>query len=148
MSVPKRIPVKKSTATWAGPVSIRKRSGDVVPFDAGKAALMRGPLVYCLEEADNGKDLAKIRVDPDCKAVPGPDISGGERSIPSLKAQAFRVSETEEEAWLYREFREESLEPFEIRAVPYCMWNNRGVGEMRVWLPVVRKTGACNICQG
>ena len=36
MSVPKRIPVKKSTATWAGPVSIRKRSGDVVPFDAGK----------------------------------------------------------------------------------------------------------------
>lgn len=119
-----------------------------VPFDAGKAALMRGPLVYCLEEADNGKNLAKIRVDPDCKAVPGPDIPGGERSIPSLKAQAFRVSETEEEAWLYREFREESLEPFEIRAVPYCMWNNRGVGEMRVWLPVVRKTGACNICQG
>ena len=36
MSVPKRIPVKKSTATWAGPISIRKRSGDVVPFDAGK----------------------------------------------------------------------------------------------------------------
>ena len=119
-----------------------------MPFDAGKAALMRGPLVYCLEEADNGKNLAKIRVDPDCKAVPGPDIPGGERSIPSLKAQAFRVSETEEEAWLYREFREESLEPFEIRAVPYCMWNNRGVGEMRVWLPVVRKTGACNICRG
>ena len=114
----------------------------------GKIAVMRGPVVYCLEEADNGKDLAEIRVDPDCKAVPGPDIPGGERSIPSLKAQAFRVSETEEEAWLYREFREESLEPFEIRAVPYCMWNNRGVGEMRVWLPVVRKTGACNICRG
>ena len=30
--------------------------------DAGKAALMKGPLVYCLEECDNGDLLSEIYV--------------------------------------------------------------------------------------
>ena len=34
-----------------------------VRADSGKAALMRGPLVYCLEETDNGSNLASVFVD-------------------------------------------------------------------------------------
>ncbi len=36
MAASKRLPVRVSAASWAGPVSIRKRSGDVVPFDPSK----------------------------------------------------------------------------------------------------------------
>ena len=30
--------------------------------DAGKVALVKGPLVYCLEETDNGENLPSIFV--------------------------------------------------------------------------------------
>lgn len=30
--------------------------------DIGKAVLMRGPIVYCVEEADNGKELSLLQV--------------------------------------------------------------------------------------
>ena len=33
--------------------------------DEGKVAIMRGPVVYCLEEADNGQGLPLVRVKPD-----------------------------------------------------------------------------------
>lgn len=36
--------------------------------DVGKVAVMRRPFVYCLEEADNGKDLHLISIDMDSKA--------------------------------------------------------------------------------
>lgn len=36
-----------------------------IHYDLGRAAIMRGPLVYCLEEADNGKYLAELTVDTD-----------------------------------------------------------------------------------
>ena len=35
--------------------------------DAGKVAVLRGPIVYCLEEVDNGKDLHLLEVNPDGK---------------------------------------------------------------------------------
>ena len=33
-----------------------------VSFDCGRVALMRGPLVYCLEEVDNGTNLADVAI--------------------------------------------------------------------------------------
>ena len=30
--------------------------------DAGKVAVMRGPVVFCLEEADNGKNLSELMI--------------------------------------------------------------------------------------
>ncbi|WP_408608209.1 MULTISPECIES: hypothetical protein [Blautia] len=33
----------------------------------------------------------------------------------------------------------ERLEKCRVKAVPYCMWNNRGEGEMRVWLRVMKE---------
>lgn len=109
-----------------------------IPFDAGKVALMRGPVVYCLEEADNGKNLSKIRIDPQNEVRTGKDIVHQNIHIPTIVASEYRVCDLEEEDYLYRQFREEKLEEFSIKAIPYCMWNNRGMGEMKVWIPVVR----------
>ncbi|MCD7955994.1 MAG: glycoside hydrolase family 127 protein [Lachnospiraceae bacterium] len=51
------------------PMNVRLMSADPrVREDAGKVAVMRGPLVYCIEEADNGKDLHLLTLNPD--AVP------------------------------------------------------------------------------
>ena len=36
--------------------------------DIGKAAIMRGPVVYCLEEKDNGKNLHELLVDTEIQA--------------------------------------------------------------------------------
>lgn len=38
---------------------------EAVREDMGKGAVMRGPVVYCLEETDNGKDLQKLLIDPE-----------------------------------------------------------------------------------
>lgn len=110
-----------------------------VSADAGKAALMRGPVVYCLEEADNGNNLSEIRIDPKQPVKPDLPFSWGDLEVPALKFLGYRAEEAGEDRYLYREFREETLCGCALRAIPYCMWNNRGIGEMKIWLPVVRK---------
>ena len=43
-----------------------------------------------------------------------------------------RVSAPEDA--LYYAWREDTEKDADIRLVPYFAWNNRGTGEMRVWL--------------
>ncbi|MCJ7844006.1 glycoside hydrolase family 127 protein [Blautia sp. AF13-16] len=105
-----------------------------VASDAGKAAIVRGPLVYCLEEADNGKNLGAVVLDAGGSIEPvfQEDLLGGTTAV---LADAWRVSEKGWEGKLYQPVTER-LEKCRVKAVPYCMWNNRGEGEMRVWLRV------------
>ena len=42
---------------------------EAVREDMGKVAVMRGPVVYCLEETDNGKDLQKLLIDPELSLI-------------------------------------------------------------------------------
>lgn len=109
-----------------------------IPFDTGKVALMRGPVVYCLEEDDNGKNLSEVRIDPRKEVKVGDDIVYKNMHFPTIVASEYRIYESDEDSYLYREFGEEKLREFSIKAIPYCMWNNRGVGEMKIWIPVVR----------
>jgi DUF1680 family protein len=98
---------------------------------AGLVAVQRGPLVYCAEEADNGKDLhlLSLRTDGPMEVEPAPGLPSGVRAI---VASGFRRTETEG-APLYAADGEEA-EECRIRLVPYFAWGNRGAGEMRVWL--------------
>ncbi|WP_047835224.1 beta-L-arabinofuranosidase domain-containing protein, partial [Robinsoniella sp. RHS] len=41
------------------------RANPLVKEDVGKVAIMKGPVVYCLEEVDNGKNLPAIFLDPE-----------------------------------------------------------------------------------
>ncbi|MEL7604323.1 MAG: glycoside hydrolase family 127 protein, partial [Bacillota bacterium] len=103
--------------------------------DAGKVALMKGPCVYCLEEADNGSGLASAFVHPDA-AVELSDarLPGG---LPALAFDGERLSEEGWDDALYGPARLETL-PARLTAVPYCIWGNRGPGEMSVWQKLLR----------
>lgn len=131
-----------------GYVHIRRewRSGDVVtlnldmpaqlvsanpavPQTLGRAALQRGPLIYCLEQVDNGDQLDQVLITRDADWRPGKLPTGGV----SLRTTALRASGAGWDEQLYRSAQPEYKKAV-ITAVPYCDWDNRGQGEMRVWL--------------
>ena len=100
-----------------------------VRYDLGRAAIIRGPLVYCLEEADNGPGLDEIILDTSCelREEMTSDWNGSVR----LTAQGWRVSapDTDELYMPYQSVKER----VQVKAVPYYLWNNRGEGEMQVF---------------
>lgn len=103
--------------------------------DIGKAALMKGPVVYCLEEKDNGKLLSEIYIEENTKvqeASPLQELAG---NIPSMVYEGFRINRKMDSERLYG-VSEFSKEAVTLKAVPYCMWNNRGKGEMLIWQKV------------
>ena len=104
-----------------------------IHYDLGRAAIMRGPLVYCLEEADNGKYLAELTVDTDAGLTEEKRSELG--GYVALKARGSRtqVPDTDKLYTTYCASREST----DLVAVPYYLWNNRGTGEMQVWI----KTG-------
>jgi len=101
---------KGDTVALTLPMPIRRvLANDLVTEDRGKAAIQRGPIVYCLEAVDNGGKTSGLTLPLDAalthafKAdlLGGVDVIGG----PS------------------------------VTAIPYFAWANRGRGEMTVWIP-------------
>lgn len=107
--------------------------------DAGRIALARGPLVYCLESADNSFSLNRVRVSPDTKFTSEfkADLLGG---VTVLKAKTLVAETADWSGTLYRTAEPKLVEK-EITAIPYFAWDNRAPGEMLVWLPVACKGG-------
>ena len=106
----------------------------MVRADAGKVAIQRGPLVYCLEEADNGENLSAISIKSDAGLIAEYDtgLFGGTIIV---KGKAVRTQTDGWENLLYRPHAEQTKTE-EIKAVPYCLWGNRKQGEMLVWVRV------------
>ena len=93
------------------PMPVRKvRAHERVESCAGRVTLMRGPLVYCLEEVDHDDDPEALSVRPDTQfiAEPTPALLGGVTVIRDT-AKA-------------------------LTAIPYYAWNNRVPGKMIVWI--------------
>jgi len=111
----------------------RVRAHAAVREDAGKIALMRGPVVYCLEEVDNGPNLSRLCLPRDgALGLEEPDEAlGGVCAIRGVARR--RRSSTEQADALYNAANLEEDE-VPIRAVPYFAWGNRRPGEMIVWI--------------
>jgi hypothetical protein len=110
----------------------RLRSHPLVRENVGQIALQRGPVVYCLEEADNGPALYDLCIPPDAQLDTGWDaaLAGG---VVTISGDAYRRSTA---AWgdaLYSADIEAN-EPVRFVAVPYFAWANRKPGEMAVWV--------------
>lgn len=108
------------------------RANPNVRADCGKVAVTKGPLVYCLEETDNGKNLSELYADTsqEIREVDS-ELFGG------IKELIFQGKRIRENAWKNGElYGEHPLEFTDVilKAVPYAYWNNRGVGEMTVWV--------------
>lgn len=104
-----------------------------VPADTGKAAVQCGPLVYCAEGVDNADDVLSLNFTEDDDFTLSeyePDKLCGIREITvsGLRTKGFDA--------LYSEERP-SAQPCRIRMIPYYAWGNRGLNQMRVWLPEV-----------
>ncbi len=104
--------------------------------NAGKAAVVKGPLVYCLEEVDNGENLSNIFVDNTKPLIEEyrDDILGG---VLTIKAQGKRMNEEEWETDALYSKEEVSIEDIELTLVPYSNWGNRETGEMAVWIKIL-----------
>jgi DUF1680 family protein len=99
--------------------------------DAGRTALMRGPLVYCVEETDNGAGLNGISLSADPSKAKVSEVAGLRGAV----ALDLPVSRDASD-WgvdLYRT-SPPSAKPATARFVPYPLWDNREPGEMLVWV--------------
>ena len=100
--------------------------------DEGLSAVMRGPVVYCAEEADNGADLPGLCLNP---TAPIKEEEGDICGVPAVLLTAEgcrRKPHCSDE--LYTEYTSPEFEPARVRLIPYYLWANRGEGEMEVWL--------------
>ena len=102
--------------------------------DMGKVAFTRGPITYCLEEVDNGKDLHLLKVDRSklSQILVEKNTELG-HEICVLKVPGMREAKSAFTS-LYAEYVPGSTEDVTLTFVPYYAWNNRGEGEMRVWV--------------
>ena len=92
-------------------------------------AVQRGPLVYCFEETDNGKNIPSIILPPKARGEVIMDKTLG--GFAGIKIPAQRL--INEAADLYHT-QKSSMVPFTAYAVPYSYMENRKTGEMAVWL--------------
>jgi len=105
-----------------------------VRADVGKLALMYGPYVYCLEEADNGKNLANLFVRLAAQVEKKSPVKGLPGELPTIGFDGERlVRTTEQPSALYASPNFDKTK-VALTAVPYCLWCNREPGEMLVWM--------------
>lgn len=104
-----------------------------VRADAAKTAVVKGPLVYCLEEADNGDDLSALLID----TAQTPEEIYDDQLLGGCSVVHISGRKISGEGWnehvLYQE-KPVSLEDVKLTLVPYCYWGNRKAGEMLVWM--------------
>ncbi|MBO5930783.1 MAG: glycoside hydrolase family 127 protein, partial [Clostridia bacterium] len=101
----------------------------LVRDNVGRIALMRGPVVYCIEGVDNGTRLNRIEVSTTAlaDAVETTDFHG----LYSVTLPAFRLKE---KSSLYFDADESATEPIRIKCIPYFAFANRGKSDMQVWI--------------
>jgi DUF1680 family protein len=115
------------------PMPVEKmRAHPKIRANAGKVCLQRGPLVYCLEEEDNGGELHNVflTASTEFQARFDEDLFDG---IVVIEGDAYRITDSDWGNGLYRPSPSKANR-FRIKAIPYYSWANRRVGEMRVWI--------------
>jgi len=83
-----------------------------LPKCGGKYAVVRGPIVYCLESVDNSADIMNVKVKPESLAV-------------------IFDAEVMDGTWV---IRGEEVNGVAITFIPYMLWANRGRSHMTVFV--------------
>jgi DUF1680 family protein len=109
-----------------------------------QVAVVRGPVVYCLESVDLPEDIffmdVHLKRDGKYTAEYREDLLDG---VVVIKTDAVVVDNG---AWseksynspsLYREVGEETTREIPVQLIPYHTWSNRGKSEMTIWMPVL-----------
>ena len=121
---------KNDIVTIEFPMEVKRViSNAAIKQNLNRVALQYGPLVYCVEGADNQGSTLNLVVPPetDFKTFFQPALLGGVNTI-QFEAPVLTVSNDGQSV---------ATENRKITAIPYFSWNNRGANEMQVWLPSV-----------
>lgn len=105
-----------------------------------QVAVMRGPIVYCLEGQDvaNGLRINDIAIPTDIRFNEVPMEIAGHRFV-ALEGDALALnSEKWNNETLYREVGHKSDRKVRVRLIPYYAWDNRGIQDMSLWLNLAR----------
>lgn len=125
------------TLDFAMPVQLMQ-AHTKVREDEGKLAVVRGPIVYCMEETDNGKNLHNLYLEPDLlPLVEATDELGTPMTFVTMKGR--RYEDSSEDDSLYMDYSVSNYVDVDLRYIPYYAWNNRREGEMQVWTRFIRK---------
>ena len=112
---------------------VRMRSNPLVRANVGRVAIQNGPIVYCLEEVDNGPNLQTLVLPKDAALV----VSFQEDLLDGVNVITAKGERVKEEDWgkeLYMANPCTQYEPADLTFVPYYAWVNREPGEMTVWV--------------
>jgi uncharacterized protein len=102
-------------------------ANETVIADSGRIALQRGPLVYCVEGADNNGHALNILLPDNATFTPSfeKDILNG---VMVIKTEALVITVSNDGLSVTTTNKT-------ITAIPYFSWCNRGANDMQVWLP-------------
>ncbi|MEV0620133.1 beta-L-arabinofuranosidase domain-containing protein [Nonomuraea sp. NPDC050404] len=110
------------------------RADDRVDAVRGCVAVMRGPIVYCVEQADlpDGILVEQLRLDP--AAGIAEDHAQSDLTPVQLRLSGV-VRPLEPDLYVPHDASVGNGTPVTFTAIPYHAWANRGPGAMRVWIP-------------
>jgi uncharacterized protein len=109
---------KGDRITYELPLEIRQlQSRPEVLANTDRIAIQRGPLVYCVEGADNQGKVLQLALSS------SPNFTTKEYQILDEKVQAIQFQALDGQS------------PKTVTAIPYYTWANRGQNEMMVWIP-------------
>jgi len=111
---------------YAMPVLEISSKKDVV-YDNDRIAFQRGPIVYCVEGADNNNEAWNIILKQN-QPVQSLNYKVLNEDVVALQTKAITIQPSADGSTL------QSTEKT-ITAIPYYTWCNRGKDQMQVWLP-------------
>jgi len=103
--------VSGKTITIKFPMQVRTvETSELVAENQGKVSLEYGPLVYAVEEIDNQSNFDEITIQKDAHF----NIKMEEHLLEGVN----------------------TIQTTNYKAIPYYAWSNRGIGKMKVWIPL------------
>lgn len=95
----------------------------------GKVAIMRGPVVYCIEGKDHPRDLRHYYVDKSMPIQEEATLDKFYQGMPILKLKGAYTDQDD----LYTDDIVQRHNAI-MTAIPYFLWGNRGLNQMSVWI--------------
>lgn len=113
-------------------------SNDMVEENTNQVAIEKGPLVYCVESVDTSSDSLDTLFIPTDAVFTVEETVIMDRKIQTLMTDALTIERVgQDKDRLYQSLKFTGFDTTKIRLIPYFAWDNRGFGEMKVWLPLV-----------
>ena len=111
------------------PMPVRSvQASEQLTENAGKMALQRGPLIYCLEGVDQPDDKVLDKLLPE-------NATFSVERRDDLPGDVTAIRFTGQLATMAADGKLDASQPVDLTAIPYFAWAHRGMSEMAVWLP-------------